>query len=52
MCRVAFYGKIDFTIPVLNRIKVKQGVVDRVTDKYGVIVKDLFKKETDLKNYL
>ncbi|KAH9512437.1 hypothetical protein Btru_039583 [Bulinus truncatus] len=59
-CRIAFYGRILVTLAdpkykesVLPTVKVfktkmREGLVERATDKYAVIAKNLFKKETNL----
>lgn len=59
MCRLAFHGCIavpfltrDFRETFLPQLKVfkfksKEGVVERMNDDYSVIVKSLFKKETN-----
>lgn len=49
-CRLAFHGKAldhDFA-PSVFKTKVKLGVVDRLHDADTVIVKNMFKKETNL----
>lgn len=59
MCRLAFHGQIQLidlplTIECLRIYKPKSrsGEVDRVTDPYTAIVKDLFKKGTDISKFL
>ncbi|XP_057295904.1 selenocysteine-specific elongation factor-like [Hydractinia symbiolongicarpus] len=60
-CRLAFYGRIEVPflskdyaktyLPFLKIYKTKQkdGIVERMMDDYTVIVKSLFKKETNMK---
>ena len=61
MCRLAFHGRVVWTptdkenyvkseLPKLKvfKIKTKSGVVERASNEQEVIVKDLFKKETDV----
>lgn len=59
VCRLAFHGKIifissnkqssDFLSSLrVYKEKVKEGVVDRMANEYQVIVKDLFKKESNV----
>uniref|UniRef100_A0A7M5VGU5 Selenocysteine-specific elongation factor n=2 Tax=Clytia hemisphaerica TaxID=252671 RepID=A0A7M5VGU5_9CNID len=59
-CRLAFYGRIvlpflsrDYQKEELPKLKIfkwksKEGTVERMADEYSVIVKSLFKKETNL----
>ncbi|KAK0066010.1 selenocysteine-specific elongation factor [Biomphalaria pfeifferi] len=59
-CRIAFYGRIlvamtdpkykETILPELKvfKTKTREGLVERATDKYSVIAKNLFKKETNL----
>ena len=59
-CRLAFYGRIvmpflskDYAVNDLPKLKIykwksKEGTVERMSDEYSVIVKSLFKKETNL----
>ncbi|XP_060774300.1 selenocysteine-specific elongation factor [Neoarius graeffei] len=59
-CRLAFHGKLldgfedkNYVDSVLPKLKIskdkhKEGAVERVTDDYTVIGKNLFKKETNL----
>jgi len=59
-CRLAFYGRIvlpflskDYTKVELPKLKIfkwksKEGTVERMSDEYNVIVKSLFKKETNM----
>ncbi|CEM15900.1 unnamed protein product [Vitrella brassicaformis CCMP3155] len=61
-CRLAFFGRLltpisDTDVPMSSlrvlKPKVKTGHVDRVTeDGYCVIGKDLFKKETDISQFV
>ncbi|XP_062853977.1 selenocysteine-specific elongation factor [Trichomycterus rosablanca] len=63
-CRLAFYGKllegfeeknyVETTLPKLkiSKDKHKEGAVERVTDDYTVIGKNLFKKETNLQLFV
>ncbi|XP_046345447.1 selenocysteine-specific elongation factor-like isoform X1 [Haliotis rufescens] len=60
VCRLAFHGNIlesfadaDYLTTVLPKVKVvkvkrREGLMERATDKYTVIAKNLFKKETDI----
>ncbi|KAG8176428.1 hypothetical protein JTE90_008559 [Oedothorax gibbosus] len=57
VCRLAFHGKILASVPSgksdLSKLQVykeksREGVVDRMANEYQVIVRDLFKKETNL----
>ncbi|XP_067679923.1 selenocysteine-specific elongation factor-like [Haliotis asinina] len=60
ICRLAFHGNIlesfgdaDYQTTVLPKVKVvkikrREGLMERATDKYTVIAKNLFKKETDI----
>lgn len=59
-CRIAFHGCIveaitdkayaESTLPKLKvyKMKKKEGVVERVQDEYTVIVRSIFKKETNM----
>lgn len=59
-CRLAFYGRIvmpfltkDYVVNDLPKLKIykwkkKEGSIERMSDEYSVIVKSLFKKETNL----
>eukprot|EP00116_Pleurobrachia_bachei_P008838 sb/3469100/ len=60
-CRLAFWGRIQHSITSptytsddsLSALKVyktkeREGIAERMNDEYTVIVKDLFKKETDI----
>ena len=59
-CRLAFYGRIvfpflskEYTKEELPKLKIfkwksKEGTVERMADEYTVIVKSLFKKETNM----
>ncbi|TRY55006.1 hypothetical protein DNTS_020747 [Danionella cerebrum] len=63
-CRLAFHGKLlegfedkNYTETTLPRLKIskdkqKEGVVERVTDDYSVIGRNLFKKETNLQLFV
>ncbi|TVK90555.1 Selenocysteine-specific elongation factor [Bagarius yarrelli] len=63
-CRLAFHGillhgfedksYVDSTLPRLkiSKDKHREGVVERVTDDYTVIGKNLFKKETNLQLFV
>lgn len=59
VCRLAFHGKIlsfalnkqnsDFLSSVkVYKEKMKEGIVERMVNEYQVIVKDLFKKESNI----
>lgn len=60
VCRIAFHGKLlaplvdknyaETFLPQLKvyKTKYKQGIVERMLDEYSVIVKSLFKKETNI----
>ncbi|KFM82139.1 Selenocysteine-specific elongation factor, partial [Stegodyphus mimosarum] len=59
VCRLAFHGKIlsvecnKQDNSILSQLKVlkektKEGVVDRMVNEYQIIVRDLFKKETNI----
>ncbi|XP_076436674.1 selenocysteine-specific elongation factor-like [Babylonia areolata] len=62
-CRLAFHGRITelledtkYRETVLPRLKVfkmksREGLVERVTDAYSVIGKNLFKKETNIQAF-
>ena len=64
VCRLAFYGKIltkfsdksyienDLSNVKIFKIKTKEGIVDRVSNEYEVIVKNLLKKETNVQNFV
>ncbi|XP_059146407.1 selenocysteine-specific elongation factor-like isoform X2 [Physella acuta] len=59
-CRLAFHGKIlvamsdvkykETILPNVKvfKVKTREGQVERATDRYSVIAKNLFKKETNL----
>jgi selenocysteine-specific elongation factor len=54
-CRLAFHGRVvtGIELSALSNLRVyksktKQGEVDRVVDAYTVVVRNLFRKETDL----
>ncbi|XP_066520617.1 selenocysteine-specific elongation factor [Hoplias malabaricus] len=63
-CRLSFHGKLlegfedkNFIETALPRLKIskdkhKEGAVERVTDDYTVIGKNLFKKETNLQLFV
>ncbi len=63
-CRLAFHGKIleittdkDYPKSFLPKLKIfkmksKEGLVERIMDDYSVIVKSLFKKETNLQTFV
>uniref|UniRef100_A0A4W4F2H4 Selenocysteine-specific elongation factor n=1 Tax=Electrophorus electricus TaxID=8005 RepID=A0A4W4F2H4_ELEEL len=63
-CRLAFHGKLlegfedkNYTETSLPRLKIskdkhKEGAVERVTDDYTVIGRNLFKKETNLQLFV
>uniref|UniRef100_A0A2L2YM74 Selenocysteine-specific elongation factor n=1 Tax=Parasteatoda tepidariorum TaxID=114398 RepID=A0A2L2YM74_PARTP len=61
LCRLAFHGKIlsarksdteiFSSLKVYNE-KMKEGVVDRMVNDYQVIVRDLFKKETNIQIFI
>lgn len=63
-CRLAFHGKLlegfedkNYTETALPRLKIsknkqKEGAVERVTDDYTVIGRNLFKKETNLQLFV
>ncbi|XP_076870593.1 selenocysteine-specific elongation factor isoform X1 [Brachyhypopomus gauderio] len=63
-CRLVFHGKLlegfedkNYTETSLPRLKIskdkhKEGAVERVTDDYTVIGKNLFKKETNLQLFV
>ncbi|XP_051562710.1 selenocysteine-specific elongation factor isoform X1 [Myxocyprinus asiaticus] len=63
-CRLAFHGKLlegfedkNYTETTLPRLKIskdkqKEGAVERVTDDYTVIGRNLFKKETNLQLFV
>ncbi|KAB5584188.1 hypothetical protein PHYPO_G00104510 [Pangasianodon hypophthalmus] len=63
-CRLAFHGKLlegfedkNYVDSALPRLKIskdkhKEGAVERVTDDYTVIGKNLFKKETNLQLFV
>lgn len=63
-CRLAFHGKLletttdkDYPATFLPSLKIfkmksKEGVVERIADDYSVIVRSLFKKETNLQTFL
>lgn len=64
ICRIAFHGRLllpvteknfkETILPQLKiyKIKTRQGVVERMTDEYSVIVHSLFKKETNIQNFV
>lgn len=64
MCRIAFHGAIleaieatDYRKTVLPKLKVfkyksREGLVERVTDEYTIIGKNLFKKETNIQVFV
>lgn len=63
LCRIAFYGKIltlfheksyETSLSSLKvyKFKSKEGIVDRVANQYEVIVKNMFKKETDIQRFV
>ena len=64
VCRLAFYGNIlttfsdkhyvqnDLQNIKIFKIKNKEGLVDRISNEYEVIVKNLFKKETNTQNFV
>ena len=63
-CRLAFHGRMLEMIKVkeypqtflpslkIFKVKYKEGIVDRMMDEYSVIVRSLFKKETNLQMFL
>lgn len=63
-CRIAFWGRIacnskekDYKttfFPTLKvyKTKLKEGVLERVTEQNTIIVKNMFKKETDLQEFI
>ncbi|XP_072539193.1 selenocysteine-specific elongation factor [Salminus brasiliensis] len=63
-CRLAFHGKLlegfedkNYTETALPKLKIskdkhKEGAVERVTDDYTVIGRNLFKKETNLQLFV
>ena len=62
-CRLSFHGKLieafsdkDYNVNFLPKLKIfktkgKEGIVERIADDYSVIVKSLFKKETNLQTF-
>jgi selenocysteine-specific elongation factor len=64
ICRLAFYGNILWSFTDKNyvendlqnlkifKIKNKEGIVERVSNEYEVIAKNLFKKETNIQNFV
>ncbi|XP_028825701.1 selenocysteine-specific elongation factor isoform X2 [Denticeps clupeoides] len=64
LCRLAFHGKLlhgmedknymENSLPRLHisKDKHKEGIVERVTDDYSVIGRNLFKKETNLQLFV
>ena len=64
VCRIAFHGRLllpvteknfkETLLPQLKiyKIKAKQGVVERMADEYSVIAHSLFKKETNIQNFV
>lgn len=59
-CRLAFWGRLlhyskekDFLNNVhIYNYKQKTGIIDRIVDGYYIIVKNMFKKETDLAKFV
>lgn len=59
-CRLAFWGRLlhyskekDFLNNVhIYNYKQKTGIIDRIVDGYNIIVKNMFKKETDLAKFV
>ncbi|XP_054156820.1 selenocysteine-specific elongation factor-like [Oppia nitens] len=64
VCRLAFYGNVlklfgdknyvenDLKNLKIFKIKQKDGSVDRITNEYEVIVKNLLKRETNVQNFV
>ncbi|CAK61959.1 unnamed protein product (macronuclear) [Paramecium tetraurelia] len=62
ICRIAFYGNILYSYTTqqlfqqnflrIFRKKTKNGKVEKVIDNYTLLIKDLFKKETNIANYI
>lgn len=64
VCRIAFHGRLllpvteknfkETLLPQLKiyKIKAKQGIVERMADEYSVIAHSLFKKETNIQNFV
>eukprot|EP00057_Strongylocentrotus_purpuratus_P014747 XP_011669221.1 PREDICTED: selenocysteine-specific elongation factor [Strongylocentrotus purpuratus] len=62
-CRLAFHGKllhaitdknyVETVLPQLKiyKTKLREGLIDRMTDEYSVIGRSLFKKETNLQTF-
>lgn len=64
ICRLAFYGNVlhaftdksyvesDLQNLKIFKIKTKEGIVERIANEYEVIGKHLFKKETNIQNFV
>ena len=64
LCRIAFHGRLlvpvtdknyaETLLPHLKiyKTKMREGVVERMTDEYSVIAHSLFKKETNIQNFV
>lgn len=64
VCRLAFHGKIvyqfnqsnyiDNSLPnlMIYKNKCKEGIVERASNEYEVIVKNLFKKESNINSFV
>lgn len=64
MCRLAFHGNLIESVKQKNyhqtflpslkifKMKSKEGIVERMMDDHSVIVKSLFKKETNLQTFI
>ncbi|KAL4495602.1 hypothetical protein ABPG72_014071 [Tetrahymena utriculariae] len=61
ICRIGFYGNLitQLTQEELKnkklkifREKLRQGIIEKVSDDYSVIIKDMFKKETKIEVYV
>lgn len=64
VCRLAFYGNIlsifsdknyvqnDLPNLKIFKIKNKEGIVERIANEYEIIGKNLFKKETNIQNFV
>jgi selenocysteine-specific elongation factor len=62
VCRLAFYGNILVSLKheqmaqpnllKIFRFKSKNGMVEKVVDRYTVLVKDLFEKDVNINNFI
>lgn len=63
-CRIAFWGKIltyakdkEYKTNFLHKLKIykikrKEGIIDRVIDENSIIIKNMFKKTTNIQEFL